>query len=125
MVIAKELIFFLYFILEGIAGGIFFDLLRALRHNRKMSDIMVYLEDILFWVILGCGVIWLSYTLNTGTIRMYMIWGVFLGMLIYFLTLTKIIYKVFDFVCRYLLRFFRWILKTFRGAINEKEKKLA
>jgi len=125
MTITRELIIFLSFILEGLAGGILLDLLRAFRHNRKVHDIVVYLEDILFWVILGCGVIWLSYLLNTETIRLYMLLAVFLGMLIYFLTLTKVMYKVFDFVCRYLLKLIGWFCKVFKGVTDEKESKLA
>lgn len=121
MTVTRELIVFLYFILEGIAGGILLDFLRVLRHNKKTKDIIVYLEDMLYWIALGCGVIWLSYVLNTGTIRIYMILAVFLGMLIYFLTLTGMVYKVFDFICRYLLRLFSWIFDTFKGAEHEKQ----
>ena len=125
MTVTKELIFFLYFILEGVVGGVLLDLLRVLRRNRKVNDFIVYLEDFVYWLVIGGMVIWLSYTLDMGTIRMYMILGLFLGMLIYFLTLTKVMYKVFDLVCRYLLRLIRWILDKFKGATNEKESQLA
>lgn len=125
MNIKREVIVFLYFVLEGIVGGILMDILRAFRHNKQVKDIVVYLEDILYWIILGCGVIWLSYTLNTGTIRMYMILGMFLGLLIYFLTLTMFVYKVFDVICRYSVRLFGWFIKIFRRPADEKEGKLA
>ena len=125
MTITTELLTFIYFILEGIVGGVLLDVLRTFRHNRKIKDIVVYLEDILYWIILGVGVIWLSYILDAGSIRMYMLLAVFLGMLIYFLTLTKLMYKVFDFVCRYLLKLIGWFCKIFKGATNEKESKLA
>lgn len=125
MTVTRELIIFLCFILEGIVGGILLDILRASRHNRKAKDFIVCLEDFVYWLVLGAGAIWLSYILDTGTIRMYMILGVFLGLIIYFLTLTKPVYKVFDFICRYSLRLIRWIVKIFRGAINEKESELA
>ena len=125
MTVTKELMVFIYFIIEGMVGGALMDILRVLRRNRKVHDIVVYLEDFLYWLVLGGMVIWLSYTLDTGTIRMYMILGLFLGMLIYFLTLTKVVYKVFDFVCRYSLGLIRWILNKFKGATNEKESKLA
>lgn len=121
MTVTRELIIFLYFILEGVVGGILLDFLRVVRHNRKPKDIVVYFEDILYWLILGCGVIWLSYVLNTGTIRIYMILALFLGMLIYFLTLTGLMYKVFDFVCRYFLKIFDWIFDTFKGARHEEQ----
>ena len=122
MIVTRELIIFFYFILGGMAGGIFFDLLRVTRKNRKIGDIVVYLEDIMFWLLLGAGVIWLSYIIDAGQIRIYMIAELFLGMLIYFLTLTKLIYKVLEFVCRYLVWLFRVIFKIFKGANNEKEK---
>lgn len=125
MAVTRELMIFIYFILEGIVGGILMDLLRASRRNRKVHDLVVYLEDFVYWLVIGGLVIWLSYTLDAGTIRMYMILGVFLGMLIYFLTLTKIVYKVFDFICRYSLRLIRWIFNKFKGATNEKESQLA
>lgn len=122
MAITRELIVFLYFVLFGMAGGMFFDVLRALRHNRKIGDFAVCLEDIVFWLIMGGGVIRVAYILDAGQIRLYMIMAVFLGMLIYFLTLTKLTYKVLNWLCRYLLWLFRFIMKLFKGANNEKEK---
>jgi len=122
MTVTRELIIFFYFILGGMMGGIFFDLLRITRRNRRIGDIVVYLEDIIFWLLLGAGVIWLSYVTDAGQIRIYMIVALFLGMIIYFLTLTKLIYKVLDFTCRYLVWLFGLIFKIFKGANNEKEK---
>lgn len=124
MSISREVIVFLWFVLDGIVGGIFFDLLRALRHNRKCGDLSVYLEDVLFWILLCASSIWLTYFLDSGQIRMYMIIGIFLGMFLYLLTLTKFTYKLFDTMCRYFIRFVRFLSKiTFRRAIDEKESK--
>ena len=124
MGISREVFVFLWFILDGLVGGVFFDLLRALRHNRKCGDLSVYLEDITFWILLCASSIWLTYFLDSGRIRAYMIIGIFLGMFLYLLTLTKFTYKLFDVVCRYFIRFIRFLNKiTFRRAINEKESK--
>ena len=38
MAVTRELIIFLYFILGGVVGGIFLDLLRVLRKNRKVCE---------------------------------------------------------------------------------------
>ena len=122
MTVTRELIIFGYFILGGVIGGIFFDLLRITRKNRKIGDIVVYLEDIIFWLLMGTGVIWLSYITDAGQIRIYMILALFLGMLVYFLTLSRLVYKVLDFICRYLVWLFRLVFIFFKGANNEKEK---
>lgn len=122
MNITREVIIFLWFILDGIVGGIFFDFLRAIRHNRRTGDLVVYLEDILFWILLCASSIWLNYILDSGQIRLYMIIGIFLGMTLYMLTLTKITYKLFDMLCRYFKRIFIFLNKiTFRRAINEEK----
>lgn len=124
MVITREVIVFLWFVLDGMIGGMFFDLLRAIRYNRKCGDLIVYLEDILFWILLFASSIWLTYFLDSGQIRMYMIIGIFLGMFLYFLTLTKFVYKLFNIGCRYFIRIFSFINKiTFRRAIHEEKGK--
>ena len=79
MTVTRELVIFVYFILFGMVGGMFFDVLRVMRHNRKIRDFTVYLEDIAFWLLMSGGVIWLSYILEAGQIRLYMIIAVFLG----------------------------------------------
>ena len=122
MNITREVIVFWWFVIDGIVGGTFFDLLRAMRRNRKCGDLTVYLEDILFWILLCASSIWLTYFLDSGQIRMYMIIGLFLGMILYFLTLTKFTYKLFNAICRYFICFFGWLNKiTFRRAIHEEE----
>ena len=122
MNITREVVVFLWFVLDGIIGGTFFDLLRAIRRNRKCGDLVVYLEDILFWLLLCASSIWLTYFLDSGQIRVYMIIGIFLGMFFYFLTLTKFAYKLFNSLCRYFIWIFSFLNKiTFRRAINEEK----
>lgn len=124
MNITREVVVFMWFILDGIVGGVFFDMLRAIRHNRKCGDLIVYLEDILFWILLFLSAIWLTYFLDSGQIRMYMIAGIFLGMLLYFLTFTKFVYKLFNTGCRYFIRISSFVNKiTFRRAIHEEKSK--
>ena len=48
--ITREGTIFLYFILAGMIGSVFFDLLRAIRHNRRNNTLIVALEDFLFWL---------------------------------------------------------------------------
>ena len=44
---------FLIFIANGIIIGILFDFFRILRKTFKTSDMITYVEDLLFWILTG------------------------------------------------------------------------
>lgn len=123
--ITRELTIFLYFILAGMIGSVFFDLLRAIRHNRRNSTLVVALEDFLFWLLIGALFLSFIYLLDAETIRFYMFIGMFLGTCLYFLTFGKYVYKLLDSVCRYIRDVMGNITKWMKGANNEKESKPA
>ena len=52
---------FLIFSITGILIGALFDIFRALRKSFKTSNIITYIEDIVFWLL-------------TGTLIIYNIW---------------------------------------------------
>ena len=123
--ITRELTIFLYFILAGMIGSVFFDLLRAIRHNRRNSTLVVALEDFLFWLLIGALFLSFIYLLDAETIRFYMFISMFLGTCLYFLTFGKYVYKLLDFVCRYIRDVMGNITKWMKGADNEKESEPA
>lgn len=104
---------FLIFIINGIIIGILFDIFRILRRSFKTSDIITYLEDILFWILTGSILLYSIFTFSNGEIRFYMFLGVFLGCILYMLlfskyfvninvriilVLKKIVYKIINIV---------------------------
>ena len=123
--ITREVTIFLYFILAGMIGSVFFDLLRAIRHNRRNNTLIVALEDFLFWLLIGALFLSFIYLLDAETIRFYMFIGMFLGSCLYFLTFGKYVYKLLDFVCRYINGIMIGISEWTKGANNEKESKSA
>ena len=80
--VTNQAYLFLVFTINGIIIGLLFDIFRILRRSFKTSDIVTYLQDILFWVLTG-------FTFSNGEIRFYMFLGVFLGCLIYMLIFSK------------------------------------
>lgn len=60
-----------------------YDLLRVLRLMIKHSSVVRGLEDFLFWIYAGVITFILLYEQNDGGLRLYVIVGVFLGMLLY------------------------------------------
>ena len=86
---------FLVFTLTGIAIGILFDLFRVLRKSFKTSDIITYLQDILFWILTGTLILYNIWYFNDGEIRLFMFLGIIIGILIYILILSNFFMKIF------------------------------
>lgn len=122
MILTKEVIIFWWFILGGIISGCFFDFFRIIRKNRTSSDLAIYMEDIIFWLVIGWGFLWLSNLIDAGQIRLYMFVGMFLGGIVYFLTIGKMMYKVFDMLCRYFISILVHVKKFFGRLINAKKE---
>lgn len=80
---------FLVFTVNGIIIGLLFDLFRILRKSFKTSDIITYIQDILFWILTGLILLYSIFTFSNGEVRFYMFLGVFLGCLIYMLLFSK------------------------------------
>lgn len=80
---------FLIFTINGIFIGILFDIFRVLRRSFKTSDIITYIQDILFWILTGIILLYSVFTFSNGEIRFYMFLGVFLGSLLYMLMFSK------------------------------------
>ncbi|MBO5478942.1 MAG: spore cortex biosynthesis protein YabQ [Clostridia bacterium] len=55
---------FLVFIINGIIIGFLFDCFRILRKSFKTSDIITYIEDILFWIITGIVTLYFIFFYN-------------------------------------------------------------
>lgn len=92
--ITNQAYLFLIFTINGIVIGILFDIFRILRRSFKTSDIITYIQDILFWVLTGFILLYSIFTFSNGEIRFYMFLGVFLGCLIYMLMFSKYFIKI-------------------------------
>ena len=94
MSVTSELIAFIYFAVSGMISGVIFDLFRCKRKYFNTKNFVVYLEDMLFWIIIGGLALYTSYVACNGQIRVYMLISMVLGSIIYFLTFSKLFYKV-------------------------------
>ena len=99
--------FFLY-IVSGMAISIFFDIFRVLRKSIKTSNIITYIEDTIFWIIVGLFLIWEIFTISYGELRGYMFIGIILGIILYLLTISKffinINFKILIFLKKIILK---------------------
>ena len=103
---------FIVFSLTGVVIGILFDFFRILRRSFKTSNIITYVEDVLFWILTGVLILYNIWYFNNGEIRIYMFLGIIMGLLIYMLTLSNIIVSLFSKILKMLIRILEIRFKT-------------
>jgi len=87
----KELQLFWISILYGAGILLLYDAFRIIRKVIKHTAIIIAIEDLVYWIMVGCIVFSLLYTYNNGSIRGYAILGMAIGMLIYSFTISRVI----------------------------------
>ena len=100
-----------------------FDFFRVLRKRFKTTDIVTYMQDILFWILTGISMLYCIYTFNSGEIRLYEFIGILIGTTIYFLTISKYFIKINSMVLNILTKIFYVLLIVPLKTINETIKK--
>ena len=69
----------LIFFLTGAIIGFVFDFFRILRRSFKTSDLITYIQDILFWLC-SCAILLFSiFRFNNGELRGYIFIGTIIG----------------------------------------------
>lgn len=89
---------FLIFTFNGVLIGLFFDFFRILRKSFKTINLITYIEDILFWILTGISIIFCMYKFSGGSLRLFMFLGLCFGLILYMLTLSKLIIRTFVFL---------------------------
>ncbi len=99
---------FIFFLIIGICIGVLYDFFRVLRKAFKTSDSITFIEDIIFLICTGFLIISGILKLNGGEIRLFLFFGISLGILIYLLTISNfcvIILYVFVILCKKIIIF--------------------
>ena len=113
---------FLVFSMTGVVIGMLFDFFRILRRSIKTSNIITYIEDVLFWILTGLLILYNIWYFNDGEIRIFMFLGIIMGVLIYMSTISSILIKIFTKLLRAILKVleipFKAIISFFRKIIT-------
>ena len=113
---------FLVFTLTGVIIGVLFDFFRILRRTIKTSNVITYIEDVLFWILTGLLILYNIWYFNDGEIRIFMFLGIIMGVLIYMSTLSNILIKTFTTILQTIIKVlelpFKAIILFFRKIIT-------
>lgn len=85
---------FLCIVIGGMLIGFVYDLFRVSRKAIKTKNIIVHLEDILFWLLVSILIFGILFVCNAGEIRGYAIIAIILGVIIYVFMFSPYVIKI-------------------------------
>jgi len=95
--------FFLMTVLAGFLTAFLFDLFRVLRRLFRHPNFLTQAEDVVFWILAILGVFYIFLREN-AQMRVFTFVGLFVGMALYFLTLSFYVRLVLNAVTGFLKR---------------------
>ena len=113
----------LAFFISGLLSGVLFDIFRVSRKAFKIPNILVYIEDVLFWILTGAIVLFTIFTFTDGQIRLYMILVMILGAFIYLITVSKYFIIINTKIINLIKTIIKFLILPFKK-IQENLKKL-
>lgn len=128
----NQLYIVISFFFAGIIIGVLFDIFRVTRKSFKTPNIIIYIEDILFWILTGLIIILTTFLHTDGQIRLYMILMLITGTFTYFILVSKyfmkinvkllnLIQSIAKFIIHLLIHPFKIILSFIKSNIKIKK----
>ena len=126
----SELWIFFGFFICGSVCGMVFDVFRAFRKNFKLSDAWVIVTDALFWLITTPICAFCVFYLNDGMLRAFVVMSFFIGVILYFLCISRVVFKVFLKIITIISQIIKLFLKilltplkfSYKMLLNAKNK---
>lgn len=109
---------FLLTVVVGFFIGLFYDTFRIFRNAVRHAAFFVVLEDLIFWIVVTIVMFYYMLNFNSGEIRPFSIAGAFIGMSLYFATISRLVVAVGTKAAIYLLNILKIIFKAIFKAIT-------
>lgn len=124
VLITKQLQYFAESILIGFLLCFIFDIFKILRLSIKHYYALIFLEDIMFFII--SAVITYSFMVNVsfGQIRVFIITGELIGFILYRFLISKLVISTFLFIINISKAIVKFIFKKFFAPIGKIMYKL-
>jgi len=95
----------------GFVIGFFYDFLRLFRKFIKHSALACNIEDAVYWALTLVMVFYFMLNRFYGEIRFFSVLGFFLGMILYFATISDVVLKVLSLIWVFIAKVIRTLIK--------------
>lgn len=109
--IGQQASIFIITVCIGFFIGFVYDLFRIFRKTLKHPNIFTQLEDLLYWIFVSLVMYYILLSKNYGEVRAFSIIGAFIGMIIYFLTLSQIFLPITIKIIEFIKKCITFIIK--------------
>lgn len=116
--IGQQASIFLTTVCVGFFIGFVYDLFRIFRRTLKHPNIFIQIEDLIYWVFVSLVMYYILLSKNYGEVRAFSIIGAFIGMIIYFLTLSQIFVPITVKIINFIKKTILFIIKIVFTPIN-------
>ena len=117
--VCNQLFCLFIFILTGLVIGILFDIFRILRKSFKTTDFITYLEDIIFWILTGCIMLFSIFIFNNGEIRSYVFIGIAIGIILYMLVISRFFIRISVNIIKFIKRILSYPIKLIKNVVTK------
>lgn len=115
--ISSQATIFLCTVIGGAAIALVYDLFRILRKAVRTGSLFIYVEDLLYWLIVSIIMLLTIYYSNDGELRAFMFIGACIGVTLYALLLSRIVMASSLFIIRIVSYPFILIIKVLKAPI--------
>ena len=91
MTLSQETTVFLIFVVMGMLFSIIFDVFRAIRKFRKLKNRTIYIQDVIYFLIIGLILLGVIINYMNTELRVYLILAIILGVVIYISTVGNMV----------------------------------
>lgn len=109
----SQAVSFLYSIILGIFFSAFYDIFRSLRLLKKQTTLAVFLQDIIYFLIIAIVTFICLLSLTNGEVRAYILIGILLGFLLFLFTISKFFIIALSFILKIFFKFLSIVLNGF------------
>lgn len=113
---------FIYSLGLGCIYCVFYDILRVIRFATRPKALVVFLQDIFYFLVISFVTFLFLLSLTNGEIRAYIIFGIALGFIIWYYTISKILLRAFKYIIGRLITIFAWLNNKFERILTGFEK---
>ncbi|HIZ56174.1 MAG TPA: spore cortex biosynthesis protein YabQ [Firmicutes bacterium] len=102
---------FLYACLLGVGLGLIYDIFRILRLAVPSGGIIIFVEDLLFFLVAGTATFLFMIRYNSGMLRGFIFVGELLGFSVYYFSIGTLVYRIADALINQIRKIFHMLFR--------------